>query len=178
MLPVKIATAGAMVAFTPDQIKHYIAGLIDGLVEGNHFDQIEHCLKDTETLASEATIAIDDFKKKDLEDILKGVEEIGLILQQLPDDTTDCVAMKPEIDRIVKWSDIFKHPAQLIQKVLVNVVMHIGQIGKDISTIAEDIDKHDDYGAGKATADLLIQNLGPVPQSVELDPETIEYTAW
>ena len=44
----RIAVAGAVTAlpFKPDDVAHFVTGLLDGLVQDNDFDKIKPCLTD------------------------------------------------------------------------------------------------------------------------------------
>ena len=64
----------------PADIVRVLAGIIEGLVEEDHLDHIEKCLNDTETIEKLLVLAMADFEKGDVADIIKGVKLIGQIL--------------------------------------------------------------------------------------------------
>ena len=68
------------VQIAPADIVRVIAGIIEGLVEEDHLDHIEKCLNDTETIEKLLALAMADFEKGDVADIIKGVKLIGQIL--------------------------------------------------------------------------------------------------
>ena len=159
------------------QIQEFIAGLVFGLVQKDDLKLIETCLKDGDTLTKEVTIALQDFAKKDLQDILAGVSEIGVVLQQLPQDLGDCTGMQPDIQRIENWAQIFKDPKLLIQTVTSNIIKNYKEITTDIASTYSDIQAQNFYNAGVDIADLMIANLGPVPKADE-QPEYLQQTQW
>lgn len=78
-----IATVGKL---SGDQVVQFVTGLLDGLVQDNDFDKIKPCLTDAEGIERELAIAIGDFKKKDIADIIKGVSEVGKIIASVDTD--------------------------------------------------------------------------------------------
>ena len=81
---------------------------------------------------------IDDFKKKDLEDIIKGVTVVGKMLSTLDKDLSDCGGMGPDLLRIKAWATIFKNPALLLKTIFTNSMLHLDKIHADIGTIIVD----------------------------------------
>jgi hypothetical protein len=94
----------------PEDIVRLLAGLIEGLVQEDHLDEIGQCIKDTVTIERTLSIAIADFEKGDVADIIQGVKLVGTVLQALPNDLADCEGMGDDIARIEKWAQIFEHP--------------------------------------------------------------------
>lgn len=92
---------------------------------------------------------------------------MGNIISQLPADLATCeMAKTSDLERIEHWGQIFKHPFLLLQTVGYNAIHHLPAIGTDISNMAQDIMVKDHKAAGIALADLMIQNLGPVPPAL------------
>jgi len=48
---------------TIEATKEFVGGLIMGIIKEDHFDDIKHCLTNTEAIAGEITTALGDFKK-------------------------------------------------------------------------------------------------------------------
>ena len=67
-------------------VEQFVAGLIYGMVGRDDLPEIEKCLQNGATLEQEITNAISDFSKGDLQDVIKGVEEVGHIITELPQD--------------------------------------------------------------------------------------------
>ena len=166
---------------SPVQVEQFLAGIVEGLIQKNDFAEIQVCLVDQVGLVGEITTAIEDFKKGDMFSILAGVQEMGVILQEIPADLGDCVAMKPDVDRIEVWAAIFKDPKALIATVIRNSMFHLAEIGADISQAVTDILADDFMAVGNDIADLLVLQLGPVPElksETDLMPEYIIITEW
>ena len=172
--------AVAMFALGPEAVKQFIAGLLDGLVEGNHLHYVQNCLHDTERVGKEIDIAVRDFEEKTQQGIIDGIKEMGVLIQELPDDFSQCKETNKDIQAIEKWADIFNHPAELVAKILLHIVVHMPKILYDIGVLVKDLIVGDDYDAGFRIADILVLNLGPVnsKEAAVADPDSIEYTQW
>ena len=57
----------------PTDVARFLAGMIEGLVEEDHLDHIQHCLNDTATVEKLLLLAIADFEKGDIADIIAGL---------------------------------------------------------------------------------------------------------
>jgi hypothetical protein len=71
---------------TPEQTAEFVSGIIEGLIGKNDLPEIQKCLKDSGNLDQDIEEAISDFSKGDVPDIIKGVEAVGRIIQELPVD--------------------------------------------------------------------------------------------
>ena len=66
--------------FNPQQVELFLAGLIFGLIQEDDLTKIQTCVFDGVSIAGKMQEAIGDFMKKDIPDIIKGVEVIGEVL--------------------------------------------------------------------------------------------------
>lgn len=148
----------------PSQVINFMDGLILGLTQKEDLKEITQCLTHVSDLATQITAAVEDFEKGDLEDILKGVGEIGTIIQNVPNDFQDCTSMQGDLDRITKWGQIFKDPVKLAQVLGTNVIAHFTQITADVQKIPTDFTSGQYKDAGEDIADIMVQALGPVPE--------------
>ena len=82
----KVLAAATVAGFNNDQVVQFVTGLLDGLVADNDFDKIKPCLTDAEGIEVELNAAVEDFKKKDIMDIVKGVSEVGKIISTVDTD--------------------------------------------------------------------------------------------
>merc|ERR1712167_73684 len=153
---------------TPDQVAQFVAGIIDGLIGKNDLPEIQKCLKDSGNLDKDIEEAISDFEKGDVPDIIKGVEAIGRIIQELPVDLQDCGDIQDDVNRIEKWAQIFTHPEQLVQTLVANAIKNHEAVINDAQAIVSDFNANNFVQAGEDVGDILIQLIGPVPKSVPL----------
>ena len=117
--------------FSPMDVKMFVDGMLQVLIHRNDFTEIDHCFKDTTTIEKQLAQAVQDFEKKDVPDILAGVQVMGEILQEIPVQLGHCDGMQKDMARITAWADIFKHPMTLIPKVTKNTIANFPQIIKD-----------------------------------------------
>merc|ERR1712226_1264017 len=101
--------------------------------------KIEVCLKDGQALEPEIEKVIDDFEKGDITDIIAGIEEVGVILQQLPQYLGDCEGMQTDIARIEKWAQIFTSPAALLAALEKNIPQNVSTIEQDVMKAKNDL---------------------------------------
>ena len=165
----RILAAATVAGFNNDQVVQFVTGLLDGLVQDNSFDKIAPCLKDAEGLQVELTEAVEDFKKKDIMDIIKGVSVIGKMIGTVDVDVQDCQGTAPDIKRIEVWAKIFKDPVALFKKAFSNTLMNISKIHTDIGDIITDASTDKLHDMGEKIADILVLQLGPIPKITELD---------
>ena len=134
----KLLATATVAKFNKDQVVDFVEGLLNGLVQDNSFDGIAPCLNDAEGLEVELDVAVTDFKKKDIMDIIAGVSEVGKMISTVNVDVVDCKAAGPDVKRIEVWSAIFKNPVALFKKAFSNTIMNIGKIHTDIGSIITD----------------------------------------
>ena len=175
----KVLTAAGIFALNsyglaPADVEQFVAGVVFGLIQKDDLAQIQTCLKDAQGLETEIEEVIGDFSKGDLTDILKGVELVGKVIQELPADLGDCEGMKADVARIEAWAAIFSNPTKLVQTLLTNVVANFPKVSADATSIVSDFKAAKYYNSGDDIADLLVVALGPVPAQ----PETLEMTQW
>ena len=180
MHPKVYALAAVMItkyaAFNINDLENLIGGLIMGLIEKDDLSLIKACLKDAQAIDEKLTEAVTDFLKKDITDIIAGVEVVGEVLVELPKDLSECQGMKDDVTRIEKWAAIFSQPTVLLPTISKNLLFHYAQVMKDASNIESDIAADKMYDAGENIADLLITAVGKV-KAVE-DVDDITYTQW
>lgn len=148
----------------PVDVVDFMDGLIFGLLQKEDLPEIQACLQHAPDIAKQITTAVEDFEKGDFADIIKGVGEIGQIIQDLPNDFKDCEGMDGDIKRIEAWGKIFENPTQLIMTLTQNVIEHFPQITQDIQKIPTDFSSAQYKDAGEDVADIMVQAIGPVPE--------------
>ena len=164
-------------AMNVQQAEQFLGGLIYGLIQKDDFKEIQKCIKDGETVEKELTDALSYFAKGDVKDVIKGIEEIGELLQGLGTDLDDCEGMQGDFQRIEKWATIFQHPSKLVETLTTNLIKNYAKIFGDISKAESDIGQAKWEPAGEDIADILVLTLGAVPKLNEY-PEDLEFTQW
>lgn len=99
----------------PADVENFLAGVIEGLIGKNDLPEIKKCLNDTSNIESQLALAIGYFEKGDIADIIKGIQIVGSILENLNVILGDCEGMQDDIKRIETWAEIFSNPQKLVQ---------------------------------------------------------------
>ena len=177
----KVYAAAAIVlskyaAFNLKELEQILGGLMFGFVQEDDLTNIQTCLKDAQTIDEEITEAVKDFEKKDLTDIIKGIQELGVVAKQFSGDMKDCEGMKADVARVEEWAKIFTQPKVLIPTLLKNVIKNHKTIFSDVGDITTQLAAADYWKAGTDMADIMVQSVGPVPATAQ--PETLELTQW
>ena len=102
--------------------------------------------------------------KGDVASILAGVEVIGTLLTELPEDLKDCQEIQGDLTRISNWfSSLIADPVELAKMLATNVIKNFSKITADINDTSADIAKADYYDAGSEIADIVVLSLGNIP---------------
>ena len=149
----------------PEQTAEFVAGIIEGLIGKNDLPEIQKCLKDSGNLDQDIEEAISDFSKGDVPDIIKGVEAVGRIIQELPVDLQDCGDIQDDVTRIEKWATIFEHPETLVETILANAIKNHEEVITDAGKIVTDWNSDDFAQSGEDVGEVLVLLIGPVPSA-------------
>uniref|UniRef100_A0A7S3CQ13 Uncharacterized protein n=1 Tax=Strombidium rassoulzadegani TaxID=1082188 RepID=A0A7S3CQ13_9SPIT len=158
-------------------VEEFVGGLIFGLIKKDDLPEIQKCLKDSENLEVQIVNALADVSKGDLQDILKGVQEIGQILQELPVDLSDCQGMSGDIAKIENWASIFSHPTTLITTLTKNLLSNWKDVVAEVSQTSSDYSSADYYKVGEDVGDLLILSVGPISKASNVTMESVDWSA-
>ena len=151
-------------AISIQQAEEFIGGLLYGLIQKDDLKAIETCLTDGDQVEKEVNEAIEDFMKGDIASILAGVEVIGTLLTELPEDLKDCQEIQGDLTRISNWfSSLIADPVELAKMLTTNVIKNFSKISADINDTSADIAKADYYDAGSEIADIVVLSLGNIP---------------
>ena len=168
MHPIVAAALAQINAIDLAGTEQFVAGLIFGLVGKNDLSEIQTCLTGAQTLETEITTAITDFQKKDVQDIIAGIEQVGLIINQLPSDLINCKNIQGDLKRIQTWAQIFTKPTTLVETVTKNMLQHYTYVLGDIVRADGEWNNKQYYQVGDDVADILVQTIGAVPAAETL----------
>ena len=143
-----------------NMVPDFTAGLIFGFTGDNHLDELRTCMTDADVLVKDAEKALADIKAGH---VIQGVEDMGDIIWALPDAVSGCSDLDDDMDAILAWADIFKHPTQLAKTVAKNWLFHGAEAKADLAQQEADWAAQDYFAAGEDAADVLVDILGPIP---------------
>ena len=164
----KVVEETSSLGIGPADVENFLAGIIEGLIGENDLPEIKKCLNDSSAIEKQLAEAIADFEKGDISDIIKGIQIIGGILQNLNHTLGDCQGMQDDIARIEKWAQIFENPQKLVQTLVQNVISNLSAIEADISKVQKAWGSGDFFGLGQDIADILVLAIGKVPADTKI----------
>merc|ERR1719230_1178780 len=133
------SAATTQYTFTDIQgVEEYLAGVIYGLIEKDDLPEMQKCLKNTETVAVEVKKIVNEMAKGDMQDIIQGVQDAMKLVQELPEDLTDCKDIQGDVTKIENWGKQFITPSGLTH-VVENIMANWSTIQGDIGTINTDM---------------------------------------
>lgn len=134
-----------------------VEGLLYGLVQDENLKNIENCITDAANLEAMVKLAIGDFEAGGLSNYVNAIKEIGLILQAVPSDISDCKNVTQDITAIEAFAK-----ALTPMTILDNAVANFQGIITDVSKIENDINSGNMMQAGEDIADIISLVVGPV----------------
>ena len=134
-----------------------VEGLLYGLVKDENLKNIDNCITDAANLEAMVKVAIGDFQEGGLTNYVQAVKEVGMILQAVPSDITDCKKAPQDITAIENYVK-----ALTPMTVLDNAVANFQAIVADVSKIEHDINSGNMMQAGLDIADIISKVAGPV----------------
>mmetsp|Transcript_19634 Transcript_19634/g.26542 ORF Transcript_19634/g.26542 Transcript_19634/m.26542 type:complete len:468 (-) Transcript_19634:212-1615(-) len=137
----------------------FLAGMLEGLLEENHLEEISLCVTDGEQLVDHVEELVKDVEAKHM---IRAAKMAKTIKDELPTMLGACKSMGPEIKALESWATVFEHPKTISEDIAKSMLFHRKQIMGDISAIKADWSAAEYYKAGQATADILYTAVGPV----------------
>ena len=101
--------------------QEFLVGTLARLLNVNNMSTLEKCVQATNGVVTEVRDIITDVNSLSIKDIMKAVEDVSIIFQNLPDELGHCANSQEDIKRIREWATIFTQPASLISTALGNL---------------------------------------------------------
>ena len=142
-------------------VEAFVGGLIEGLIQKDDLPEIQECMKNTETVATEVNKIVNEMSAGTFDAIIQGVKDIAALIQQLPTDLKDCENIQGDVAKITKWGQQFISPTGL-GHIIENVMANWSSIQQDIGAIQAHINGSQYEMAGESTADVIILAAGKI----------------
>ena len=142
-------------------VEAFVGGLIEGLVQKDDLPEIQECMKNGTTVATEVNKIVNEMSVGSLEAIIQGVKDLATLIQQLPTDLKDCENIQGDVAKITKWGQQFISPTGL-GHLVENVMANWSSIQQDIGAIQAHIKGSQYEMAGESTADVIILAAGQI----------------
>ena len=151
--------------------EEFVAGVMYGLIQKDDLPEIQKCLTNGEKLEVEITNALSDFSKGDIQDMIKAVQEFGMIIQELPQDLQDCENIEDDVKKIETWAAIFANPVTLVTTLTKNLLANWKEVSAEITKTTSDYNAAKYYDAGEDVADVVVLAVGPISAAEQADAE-------
>ena len=110
----KFAIAALMLNASAKQVQTATsaAELFSGMMKSVGIENVEgklKCIADIKTIYGDVEVAVDDFKKKDVQDIIAGLKELQTVWGLLPQAKTDCLSSS-DVKKMTLIADALQKP--------------------------------------------------------------------
>lgn len=126
-----------------------VEGFLMGTLDAEGFTDIEKCIQDGETIVKDAEDAYNHLAKKDLQDIIAGVEDIAQAIDAIANALKDCSSMKADWEKLIKMAAIFKSPVSFAWHVGGDIIHNGVKITEEVETAITDYKTENWYDFGK-----------------------------
>jgi len=153
-----LANTQAKVQDTATAVK-IVEGLLKGAIDAEGFSDIDSCIKDVETLAADAKVAIADFEKKDAADVLAGLKEVAQMITVVKSGMQDCSHIQADWEKLVKMATVFSSPTDFAYHVGKDLIVNKKQIFSEVNTAVTDYKSEDWFGFGYNMGEAAAKTL-------------------
>jgi hypothetical protein len=130
-------SAAAPKSTLTDAVK-FTEGFLLGALDAEGFTDIEKCIKDAELLYVDAKIAVADFEKKDLKDIISGFKDVAQMIGVIKAGMTDCGHLKEDAEKLEKMVSIYSTLPSFAWHVGKDLIVNRRDIYNEISSAITD----------------------------------------
>merc|ERR1711998_468418 len=144
-----------------NDVEEFVMGLMEGLIQKDSLPEIQKCMKNTSTVATEVNKIVNEMSAGTMQAIIQGVKDLATLIQELPTDLKDCENIQDDVSKITKWGQQFISPTGL-GHIVENVMANWSSIQQDIGAIQAHIKGSQYEMAGESTADVIILAAGKI----------------
>ena len=138
----------------------FLGGLLDGLVEENHLDELTACATGFENLVPEVEELVKDLEAKHM---IRAARLAKKIAGEVPTMVKGCKSMGPQVKALEKWATVFEHPKTVVEDIAKSMVFHHKELTQDIADVKSNWAAKKYFNSGKSAADIFFVGIGPVP---------------
>ena len=170
------AAAQSQVELDRIKLEEIVGGVLKGALHAEGFDDINSCIGDAETVFKDAETAVQDFKAGGATNVIKGLQEVGQILQVVQSGMKDCSNIKADWSRLEGMVKAFSNPTSFAYHVGKDLIVNGKDIYGEIKTSITDYqeEKWGEFGyqVGEAAAKVILGDapvkLGPNPNAIKI----------
>jgi len=146
---------------TPHDIAKVIEGVIKGAVDAE-FSDLDKCVDDGVGIIEYVWDAVKKFKSENPDEVIKGIKDIGVILETAGAALTDCKDIKADLSKLTEMAAYFSNPETAVVHIGKDIMVHGVDIIKEITAAVKAMDQKDYYNfglnIGKAASQILVGN--------------------
>eukprot|EP00347_Sterkiella_histriomuscorum_P007004 403350611 len=152
----------AKLTMNTDQAIEFVAGVMDGVIQKDNLKEIKLCISDVKTISNEVQEIAQDIMTLEMPKMIEGVMKFMELLQQYKGSLTQCEAIRPDVERFMKFGEVFLHPADLINRVTTNLPAHLNEIMSDVQAAKHDLSLGNFFSAGENFGETIVLAIGQV----------------
>ena len=114
------------------EVEDIVAGILEGAVNAEGLENIEGCIKDTESVYKDVEEAVADFEKKTPDATAEGIKLLGEAIVALKDDIKECKGVVADVEKLEEMAKIFANPLTFAYHVGKDLLVNGVQIYKEI----------------------------------------------
>ena len=143
-------------ALTGTDVIKITAGIMDGVIHKDDLSELLSCMSGADQLTDEFESVVNDFKTGGISGYTNGIEVMAQIINELPNDLTQCTSISDDLSKLGTWASIFLHPTILLPRVSYNLLWHYSEINGDIQSALTDWDNSDYFNFGEQVGEALV----------------------
>jgi len=157
-----VGKAGAQILLGEQKVEataHDIVKVIEGVIKGAvdaEFSDLDKCIDDGVDIIDDVWDAVKRFQSKNPDEVVKGIKDIGIILEKAGAALTDCKNIKADLTKLTEMASYFSNPETAVVHIGKDIIVHGVQIIKEVTAAVKAMEQKDyyDFGlnVGKAAA--------------------------
>ena len=155
-----LAAAAQVNAFGAVDATKLIAGFMNGVLHQNHEEAITGCLTETTDIVVDVMNMVSHFSAGGLENIGRGIQDIGQFLIDLPNACYYCSEVPEDFRKLIELFSIFGDFQALSARVTYNMLWHYSEIKTDISNGLDAWEKESYFESGTNFGEALVLAIG------------------
>ena len=149
------------------KLEEIVGGILKGALHAEGFDDINSCIADAELVFNDAEIAVTDFKAGGATNVIKGLQEVGQILQVVQSGMKDCSNIKADWSKLEGMVQAFSNPTSFAYHVGKDLLVNGRDIYGEIKSATTDYQEEKwgsfGYQVGEAAAKVIIGQEAAIP---------------
>ena len=146
---------------TIDDTINFIAGLMYGIVQEDHYDYFIGCVNGTEALVTDVETIIEDFMLPSFWDIMDGINVIKkFIFVDFPPTIVNCVETPEDFIKLGQFLSIFGNSTLLTQRLEYNLLWYYSDIMTGINAALTFYNQGQYFNFGEKIGEALVLAVG------------------